>query len=116
MAASTAESLDLSGVQVDPYGNLILFARLKVLAICASAGNTNNVVVGGASSNPVVGLFGSATHTAIVRPGAFLSWGCGVADTVGYPITAGTGDQLQVLNGGSGTPVTSDVIAIGCSA
>lgn len=115
LAASTGESLDLSGVQTDPYGNVILFARLKVLAIAASAANTNNVVVGNAPSNGVAGLFGALTHTAIVRPGGFHAWGCGATDTTGYPITGGTADQLYILNGGSGTTVTYDVIAIGCS-
>lgn len=115
LAASTSEILDLAGVLVDPYGSVITFARIKAIGVYAAPTNTNNVIVGGAASNTFVGLFGSATHTAVVRPGAYLSWGCGSADTVGYPVASGTGDQLQVLNGGSGTTITYDVVVLGCS-
>lgn len=84
--------------------------------ISAAAGNTNNVIVGGASSNGFVTWVGAATHTVTVRPGATLALFAGAADAVGYTVTAATGDLLHVANSGSGTTVIYDVIVLGCSA
>ncbi|MGH3573600.1 MAG: hypothetical protein ACRDUW_17555, partial [Pseudonocardiaceae bacterium] len=115
LAASASENLDLAGVLVDPFGVLASFARIKVLVVNADAANTNNVVVGGAGSNTLLGLFGAATHTAIVRPGTTLAWVTGTADATGYPVVSGTGDLLQIANSGAGTSVSYSVAVIGVS-
>ena len=115
LAASGTEDLDLAGVLLDAFGATITFARVKGLIIAAAAGNTNNVVVGAASSNPWATLLG-ATHTLTLRPGAFIALGTGVADPTGYAVTASTGDLLKVANSGSGTGVTYDIHIIGASA
>ncbi|MFE6408155.1 hypothetical protein ACFVOR_14615 [Streptomyces sp. NPDC057837] len=115
LAASATEDLDLAGVLLDAFGSAITFARIKGLIIAAAAGNTNNVVVGAAATNAWATLLG-ATGTVILRPGAFLAVGTGVADATGYAVTAGTGDLLKVANSGAGTPVTYDVHIIGASA
>ncbi|MGW5409023.1 hypothetical protein [Streptomyces spiralis] len=115
LAASATEDLDLAGVLLDAFGSAITFARVKGLIIAAATGNTNNVVVGAASSNPWATLLG-ATHTLTLRPGAFVAVGTGAADATGYAVTASTGDLLKVANSGSGTSVTYDIHIIGCSA
>ncbi|MCX4575612.1 hypothetical protein OHB41_20950 [Streptomyces sp. NBC_01571] len=115
LAASATEDLDLAGVLLDAFGAAITFARIKGLIVAAAAGNTNNVVVGAASSNPWATLLGS-THTLTLRPGAFVAVGTGVADAVGYAVTASTGDLLKIANSSSGTPVTYDIHIIGASA
>ena len=115
LAASGTEDLDLAGVLVDAFGAQITFARIKGLVIAAAAGNTNNVVIGNATSNAWATLLG-ATHTLTLRPGAFVAVGTGVADATGYAVTAGTGDLLKVANSGAGTSVTYDVHIIGASA
>ncbi|MGW7498591.1 hypothetical protein ACWGKA_30475 [Streptomyces luteogriseus] len=115
LAASATEDLDLAGVLLDAFGAAITFARIKGLIIAAAAGNANNVVVGAASSNPWATLLG-ATHTLTLRPGAFVAVGTGVADAIGYAVTAGTGDLLKVANSGAGTSVTYDIHIIGASA
>jgi hypothetical protein len=115
LAASATEDLDLTGVLLDAFGSAITFARIKGLIIVAAAGNTNNVVVGAAATNAWATLLG-ATGTVILRPGAFLAVGTGVADATGYAVTAGTGDLLKVANSGAGTPVSYDVHIIGASA
>ncbi|NUS82969.1 MAG: hypothetical protein HOY75_09485 [Streptomyces sp.] len=115
LAASATEDLDLAGVLLDAYGTAITFARIKGLVIAAASGNTNNVVVGAAASNPWATLLG-ATHTLTVRPGAFFAVGTGIADATGYAVTAGTGDLLKVANSAGGTPVTYDIHIIGVSA
>jgi hypothetical protein len=115
LAASATEDLDLAGVLLDAFGAAITFARVKGLLIAAAAGNTNNVVIGAAASNPWSTLL-SATGTVVLRPGAFLAVGTGVADATGYAVTAGTGDLLKIANSGAGTSVTYDIHIIGASA
>jgi hypothetical protein len=115
LAASATEDLDLAGSLVDAFGATITFARIKGLIVAAAAGNTNNVVVGAASSNPWATLLG-ATHTLTLRPGAFFAVGTGSADATGYGVTASTGDLLKVANSGAGSSVTYDIHIIGCSA
>lgn len=112
LTASATETLDLAGTLLDQFGTAITFARIKALVISAAAANTNNVVVGGGATTHT-GLLGATTYTAVVRPGATLCWFAGVADAVGYAVTAGTGDLIQVANSSSGTSVTYDVIIIG---
>lgn len=115
LAASANEDLDLAGVLLDAFGAAITFARIKGLVIAAAKGNTNNVVVGAAASNPWATLLGT-TGTITLRPGAFLAVGTGAADATGYAVTASTGDLLRIANSGAGTPVTYDVLLIGASA
>ncbi|CAM5376651.1 hypothetical protein SCALM49S_02945 [Streptomyces californicus] len=73
------------------------------------------MVVGAASSNPWATLLG-ATHTLTVRPGGFVAVGTGVADAIGYAVTASTGDLLKIANSGAGSAVTYDIHIIGASA
>lgn len=116
LAASASEDLDLAGVLVDAFGATITFARIKGLIISAAATNTNNVIVGNATTNGFISWVGAATHTVTVRPGGVLALIAGAADATGYAVTAGTADLLHVANSGAGTSVTYDVILIGASA
>jgi hypothetical protein len=113
LAASATENLDLAGALTDPLGAALTFARVKAILIKAAAGNTNNVVVGGAGSNPFAGPFADATDKVAIPPGGvFLV----TAPAAGWTVTAGTGDILLVANSGAGTPVTYDVFIVGTSA
>ncbi|MEU6342215.1 hypothetical protein ABZ883_14885 [Streptomyces sp. NPDC046977] len=116
LAASASEDLDLAGVLVDAFGATISFARVKGLYIAAATGNTNNVVVGGASSNGFISWVGGATHTVTVRPGGVLALMTGAADATGYAVTATTADLLHIANSGGTTGVTYDVVILGASA
>lgn len=111
LAASASESLDLAGALVNALGQTITFTKIKAVMVFAAAGNTNDVVVGGASSNGFITPFGAAAHTVRVKPGGCLI--LTAPDANGYAVTAATGDLLQIANGSSGTPVTYDVILIG---
>ena len=114
LAASGNVDIDLAGSLTDALGASLTFARVKALFLRAAAGNTNNVVIGGAASNQFVGPFGAAAHTFAVKPGGFVGW---VApDATGWAVTAGTGDLLRIANSGAGTSVTYDVVIIGASA
>lgn len=115
LAASATEDLDLAGSLADAFGATITFVKVKALLVRAAVGNTNNVVVGAASSNPWATLLNS-TGTVTLRPGAgFLAW-AGAADATGYGVTASTGDLLKIANSAAGTSVTYDVAVIGTSA
>ena len=110
--ASASEDLDLAGVLTDLLGSTVTFAKVKFIFIKASTGNTNNVVVGNASSNGFVGPFGGATHTKAIAPGGFEMW----FNPTGWTVTAGTGDILKIANSGGGTSVTYDIVIVGTSA
>lgn len=116
LSASGTEDIDLSGVLTDPLGVTLSFVKIKALIISAAAANTNNVIVGGASSNGFISWVGGATHTVTVRPGATLALIAGAADSTGYSVTAATADLLKLANSSSGTGVTFDLIVIGTSA
>lgn len=111
LAASATEALDLSGVLLNAFGQVITFARIKALMIFASAGNANDVLVGGAATNGFVTPFTGATHQNRVKPGGSLI--ITAPDAIGLLVTAATGDLLQITNGGAGTSVSYDVILIG---
>lgn len=112
--ASGTDDLDLTGTALqDILGTNLALVRVKLIAVYANAGNTNNVVIGNAASNQFQGPFGAVTHTIAIPPGgSFLI----VSPTAaGWPVTAATADLLRVANGGAGTPVTYDVLIGGSS-
>lgn len=117
IAASGTDDLDLNGTTLKTAFNAdVAMARVKGIYIAAASTNTNNVVVGGAASNQFATWVGAATHTVVVRPGGFIMLGTGQADATCYAVTAATGDILRVANSGAGTPVTYDIVLLGCSA
>lgn len=113
LAASASEDLDLSGSLTDIYGATVTFARIKAILIKAASGNTNNVNVTRPASNGVP-LFLAAGDGEPVHPGGVLLkvWPGATA----IPVTAGTGDLINIANSSSGTPVTYDIVIIGASA
>lgn len=115
LAASATEDLDLAGALLDDLGGTAAFARVKGLIISASKDNTNNVVVGAASSNAWAALL-NATGTITLRPGATFCAVAGVADATGWAVTGGTGDLLKIANSAGGTSVIYDIVVIGNSA
>lgn len=114
LTASSSENLDLAGSLTDAFGATITFARVKGLLVAASAGNTNNVLVGGAASNGFVNWVSDATDVVVVRPGGVLA--LFAPDATAYAVTAATGDLLKVANSGGTTSVIYDIVIIGASA
>jgi hypothetical protein len=111
--ASSNSDIDLAGTLTDPFGAALSFARVKLIVITAASGNTNNVVVGGASSTFNTWVTGTSP-AVVVRPNGFLVLGC--SDATGYVVTATSADVLRLSNSGAGTSVTCDVAIVGCSA
>lgn len=113
IAASTTEDLDVAaGGLTDSFGVAFTIAELKVLMVCASSANTNNVVLGG-DANSVPFLSTAATTVSIKPGGCFMFTDPSAAGTA---VTAGTGDIVQVANSGAGTTVTYDIIMLGSSS
>lgn len=115
LSASASEDLDLAGVLTDAFGATVTFVRVKGIYVAAAAANTNNVVVGAASSNAWATLL-NAAGTVTLRPGGAFLAVAGVADATGWAVTAGTGDLLKVANSAGSSSVTYDIVVIGASA
>jgi hypothetical protein len=111
LAASATENLDFAGAMADPLGNTLTFGHIKAIEIEADAGNTNNVVVGGTSSNAFLAGFGASGNTWTLGPGDRMT----VYSKAGWSVVASTGDLLKVANSGSGTSVKYRITAIGTS-
>lgn len=114
IAISGTDDLDLAGVLTDAFGATLTFARVKGLFVAADAGNTNNVVVGGAAGTQWVGPFGAAAQTVAVRPGGWFGICC--ADATGWPVVGAASDLLRIANSGAGTAVTYSIVILGSSA
>ena len=114
LTASATETLDLAGSLVDALGAVCTFVAVKAIILVADAGNTNDVVIGGAAATQFVGPLGDATDKVKVRPGGFLA--CIAPDATGWQVGAGSSDNLKIANGGGTTSVTFDLIIIGASA
>lgn len=113
IAASTTEDLDFAaGGLSDAFGTTVTLAELKVLIVCASASNTNNVVIGGDANS--IPFLSTAATTASIKPGGCFSLVDPSAG--GIAVTAGTGDILQVANSGAGTTVDYSLIVMGSSS
>lgn len=112
VAASSSTTYVLgSGAITDVFGNAISFVRVVALIVKAAVGNTNNVLVGAAGTNPFVAPFGGTTPTVTVRPGGVMV--LLAPDATGYVVTGGSAEQLKLANSSSGTSVTFDITIIG---
>ncbi|MDM7915706.1 MAG: hypothetical protein QUU85_10650 [Candidatus Eisenbacteria bacterium] len=113
LAASATEDLDFAGGGLtDAFGAAVAPAKIRAVIVSASAGDTNSVVLGG-DANSVPFLSAAATTVSIQPGGVFVFTAPAVA---GVPVTAGTGDIIQVANSGAGTPVTYSIIVLGTAS
>ena len=114
IAASTTEDLDLAGGGLtDAFGTAFAPAKVKLVAVCAASGNTNDVLVGGDANS--VPIFADVSDIQPVKPnGCYVAMAPGTAGLA--TVTAATGDIIQVANSGAGTTVTYDILIIGTSS
>lgn len=112
LGASATEDIDLSAL-TGVFGNAIAFAEIASIVVIADSGNTNDVLVGNASTEGFVGPFDDATATIAVHPGR-----CLVLDgpAAGWAVTNNTDDKLGVTNSAGGTGVTYKIFITGRSA
>lgn len=106
LASGATELLDLNGSSLkDVFGNNLSFAELCLVLIinedADGTPNTTNLTVG-AGTNQITNILGSAGATKILRPGdIFLTANFGASGIAA--ITAGTGDELQIVNAAGAT-------------
>lgn len=108
LAASATENLDLAGVLVDALGSTVACAEVVTIYVSAESSNTNNVLIGGATTNAFNGPL-SATGTYSLEPGEFVVFN----SRKGWPVTPATGDILKMANSGAGTAVSYSIVIIG---
>ncbi len=111
--ASSSEDLDLAGTLTDAFGATITMVEVVAIMITAAAANTNDVVVGDATSP--VPLFGGTNPTFAVGPGGIFLVACPDAGGL-FAVGAGSTDDLKITNSSSGTSVTYSIVIIGRSA
>jgi hypothetical protein len=99
LAASSNESLDLSGALTDAFGQTISAVKVKAIEIENPEGSLSTLTVGAAASNAFNGPFSGPTFTIDLKPGdkaVFLS-------RTGWTVTPATGDLLKIANGAGGS-------------
>jgi len=109
LAASANEDLDLAGVLASAFGSTITAAEIVAIFVSAASGNTNNVNVTRPASNGFAGPFLAASDGISVKPGEFAL----LASQSGWPVTAATGDLLNIANSAGSTSVTYDIVIVG---
>lgn len=109
LAASATEDLDLAGVLSGLLGGTVTAAEITAIYIEAASGNTNDVVVFGAASNPFNGPLSGTTPKLTVGPGDLAL----VTNRKGWAVTAGTGDIILVANSAAGSAVTYKICLLG---
>jgi hypothetical protein len=115
IAASSTDSLDLTGSLVGPFGGTALtFARIKMLAVAPLAANTNNINLQRPSASTGVPLFLAAAGGIVLKPGGLFLWYDPTA--AGVVVTPSTGDIIEVVNAAAGTSVDYDIVIVGASS
>jgi len=110
--AATNDDLDLAGVLQDAFGNVLTFARVKLLYVYNKSTDMT-LTIGPAASNGFSTPFGGTTPSVNIKPGGiFLLIAPGAT---AYAVTAGTADQLRIGNAG-GSATTYDIAILGASA
>jgi hypothetical protein len=111
LAASASTTLTLSAL-TDDLGRAVAFARVRKLLILITAMTGNDfLTVGSATTNPWTAPVGGGTQTIVVRD-LLLLVGAG---STAYVVTAGSNDQLKIVNSGSAS-ITFTVAISGASA
>ena len=122
--SSPVDQLDLAGGLVDIYGNTLTLTKLKVLQIhnrgnvagdnddeTATPTSGEDLLVGGSASGALAAFFNNdADAQFVVKSGGVFA----VCDRlVGYTVTAGTGDLIQIEHVGSAGDISYDVVIVG---
>lgn len=107
IAASSTGNYDLNASLTDALGTSIVAVELVGIVVFADSTNTNNVLVGGAGSNPVPFLADTTDKVPVKPGGAFVLVAPNAAGIC--TITASTGDILGMANSSSGSAVTGTI-------
>ncbi len=118
ISASGTLLLDVAGSLTDMYGNLLTFARIKVLYFELTTDTTASAVsVGGHATLAVSTFFTSATDSATDQPAIKVLNGgvllLGTAGVAGYTITATTADILRIHNLDATYAASLNIVIVG---
>lgn len=112
LTTATTEDLDFAGGGLtDAFGVAVAPVKLRSVVVIAATSNTTNLTLfGDANSIPVLN---TAATTYTLQPGAMFvgTWPA----VAGIPVTAGTGDIIQVANA-AGATANYTIIVIGTSS
>jgi hypothetical protein len=112
VAASTTDSIDVSGSLVDSFNNTVAFAKVKaVQVINRSTTQTLSLTRPAANGVPI---FTAAGDTVPIPPGGFFMLVAPGAAGLAT-VTAGTGDLIDIVNPAGGS-ADYDICIIGTSA
>lgn len=111
IAASGSKTFDLRGSELTPLGTAAVMVKVCAILVRAHEGNTNNVVLGNDTNHVLI--FGAATHSVALLPGAVAAL---TYPGAGVTTVASTGDIIKLTNSGGGTSVGYDIIILGRSA
>lgn len=93
IAGGATDSLDLTAVLLDAFGNAISFTAIKAIVIRAAAGNGDTLTVGG-NENAFASFLGSTADAVVIDAGGLFV----MTSSAGYAVAANTGDVLDIKN------------------
>jgi len=114
LAAGGSDDYDLAGVMTDTFGDVLTFARIRVMMIYCAAANPSTMEVGNSPVNAWREWNGGTIQTVTIRPGGLFL--VVAPDATGYFVTAGTADRLKILNNSGSASGIYDIVLIGASA
>lgn len=95
LAASTTDSLDLTGSLRDAFGLLITFTSLKCIVVKHKTVGADDVMHVGGGPDAVGGFVSNVSDRVTIRPGGkFIWWG----PKAGALVTDNTADKLRIVN------------------
>jgi len=110
LTTGASKEYDLSGGLVDEFGTTLLFTAIKTVLI-KNLNATRRLTIGN-GAQPWLTWVGGAVHTVKIEPMGMILLH---APLGGYAVTAGTGDDLLVLNEAGGDTIY-DILIVGVSA
>lgn len=114
LAIGASEALDLSGSLIDGLGHTIAFNRVIAFVIQAGAANDATITIGGAVANAWEPWAGASGDKIKLNHGAVAM--LFDPSATGFPVTAGTADQLKILNDSATAAATYTIYLIGSEA
>lgn len=108
-----SEELDLYNGVTNSFGDVLSFARVKMLAIGGATANASYITMGGSTNGAFTNWVDDATDQINVRPGGIAVFFAPAA--TGYTVTSGTGDKLLITNPSTNT-LTYDIYIGGASS
>ena len=101
---------DVSGGITNQFGVSLAFTKIKLIAIRALSTNTNDVGIARPSTNGLPFMEAVGDKTVRKPGGVFLHTD---PSSAGIPVTAGTGDLIEITNEAGGSSVDYEIIIIG---